>query len=172
MNFSKRDKSIVDFLFILALFGAFAITGLFVVLFGARVYEKTVASMDANYSSRTTLSYVTEKIRAHDFNEGAVIENCEIDGDESSVLKLFEKIGDKTFVTYLFMGDGYLKEFTAQDNYDFDFDGGTKIIKIKSFDVKKKSDALYYFDLVDDYDNRTTFYVSLYSAADGEGDDE
>lgn len=170
MNFSKRNKSIVDFLFILALFGTFAITGLFVVLFGAKVYEKTVASMDANYSARTTLSYVTEKIRAHDFNLGANISVVNVEGrGEIDVLELREKIGDKVYVTYMFMdSDGYLKEFTTQGDYDFKFNDGTKIIALKSFDVEKRSDSLYHFDIVDAFDNRESFFVTLYSGIDGE----
>ena len=52
MNFAKRNKSVVDFLFILALFGAFAITALFVVLFGARIYKTTVSNMNTNYEKR------------------------------------------------------------------------------------------------------------------------
>lgn len=170
MNFSKRNKSIVDFLFILALFGAFAITGLLVVLFGARVYEKTVASMDANYSSRTTLSYVTEKIRAHDFSGGANISFVNVDDrGKIDVLTLKERIGEKVYVTYMFMdSDGYLKEFTTSDDYDFKYNDGTKIIALKTFDVEKKSDSLYYFDIVDSFDNRESFFVTLYSGTDGE----
>lgn len=173
MNFSKRNKSIVDFLFILALFGAFAITGLFVVIFGARVYEKTVRSMDSNYSSRTSLSYVTEKIRAHDMTDGIEIVkiNTSLDGDKT-VLKLYETVNDRRFVTYLYMNEGYLVEFTADENYDFDYNNGTKIIEIKSFDALKVSESLYNIDITDSFDHETSFFVTLYSGIDEEGLDE
>ena len=75
MNFAKRNKSVVDFLFILALFGAFAITALFVVLFGARIYKSTVANMNTNYEKRTAMSYITEKIRSHDYTGGVDVED-------------------------------------------------------------------------------------------------
>ena len=63
MKSTRRDKSIVDMLFLLALFGVFLISALFIVLFGANIYKKTVNDMDANFSARTSVSYITEKIR-------------------------------------------------------------------------------------------------------------
>ena len=165
MNFAKRNKSIVDFLFILALFGAFAITALFVVLFGARIYESTVNNMNSNYEKRTAMSYVTEKIRSHDYTDGANVD------ETGSILKLYQNTGDKKYVTYLFVADGYLKEFTADEDYDFDYKAGTKILAIKDFSVKKEIDSLYRFNITDTNGEKTEFFVTLYSGTDGETDD-
>ena len=165
MNFTKRNKSIMDFLFILALFGAFAITGLLVVLFGSKVYKSTVAKMDANYASRTALSYITEKVRAHDFTGGIEIQEGE--GDDS-VLLLKDKVNDKTYVTYMYVAEGMLKECTVSEDYDFNYDTGTDILKIHKFAVDETDDAMYKFDIVDEYDNETCFFVTMYSGTDGE----
>ncbi len=165
MNFAKRNKSIVDFLFILALFGAFAITALFVVLFGARIYESTVNNMNSNYEKRTAMSYVTEKIRSHDYTDGVNVD------ETGSILKLYQTTGDKKYVTYLFVADGYLKEFTADEDYDFDYKAGTKILAIKDFSVKKENDSLYRFNITDTNGEKTEFFVTLYSGTDGETDD-
>ncbi len=173
MNFAKRNKSVVDFLFILALFGAFAITALFVVLFGARIYKSTVSNMDTNYEKRTAMSYVTEKIRSHDYTGGADVTDIDINNptEQHSVLKLYQEMGGKKYVTYLFLKDGYLKEFTAEDTYDFDYSVGTEILKINDFSVRKESDGLYYFDITDSNGERTEFFVTLYSGTDGEGNE-
>ncbi len=170
MNFAKRNKSIVDFLFILALFGAFAITALFVVLFGARIYRTTVSNMNTNYEKRTAMSYITEKIRSHDYSGGADVSDIDSDeaGDEHSVLKLYQTIGDKRFVTYLFLKDGYLMEFTSEDSYDFDYRTGTQILAINDFSVRKESEGLYRFNITDSNDEKTEFFVTLYSGTDGE----
>ena len=165
MNFAKRNKSIVDFLFILALFGAFAITALFVVLFGARIYESTVNNMNSNYEKRTAMSYVTEKIRSHDYTDGVNVD------ETGSILKLYQTTGDKKYVTYLFVADGYLKEFTADEDYDFDYKAGTKILAVKDFSVKKENDSLYRFNITDTNGEKTEFFVTLYSGTDGETDD-
>lgn len=173
MNFAKRNKSVVDFLFILALFGAFAITALFVVLFGARIYKSTVSNMDTNYEKRTAMSYVTEKIRSHDYTGGADVADIDINNpsEQHSVLKLYQEMGGKKYVTYLFLKDGYLKEFTAEDTYDFDYSVGTEILKINDFSVRKESDGLYFFDITDSNGERTEFFVTLYSGTDGEGNE-
>lgn len=173
MNFSKRNKSIVDFMFIMALFGAFAITGLLVVLFGARVYQSTISRMDMNYSSRTALSYVTEKIRAHDFTGGADAADVGVASyNGQSVLLLNETVNDRSYVTYLYVEDGILREFTAPSEYEFRYDQGTEILPIKEFRIDKKSDALYEFNIIDGYDNSTQFFVTVYSGSDGEAEDE
>ncbi len=170
MNFAKRNKSIVDFLFILALFGAFAITALFVVLFGARIYRTTVSNMNTNYEKRTAMSYITEKIRSHDYTGGADVSDIETtSGDGHSVLELYQEIGGKRYVTYLFVSDGYLKEFTAEDTYDFNYKMGTNILAIDDFSVRKESDGLYHFDITDTNGEKTEFFVTLYSGIDGEG---
>lgn len=170
MNFAKRKKSIVDFLFILALFGAFAITALFVVLFGARIYETTVTNMNTNFEKRTAMSYITEKIRSHDYTGGAEVSEMNMSdaADQGSVLRLYQDVGDKRYVTYLFVDDGYLKEFTADEDYDFDFASGTTILAINDFSVRKENDSLYRFNITDSNGEKTEFFVALYSGTDGE----
>lgn len=170
MNFAKRDKSIVDFVFILALFAAFIITALFVVLFGSKVYSRIVGDMDRNFASRTALSYVTEKVRSHDYNGGAEIMDIdEASVNGNSVLALYTRTEDKEYATYLFVKDGYLKEYTAPAESDFNYNQGTDILELDEFYVNKINDALYSFHILDGEGVETDFYVTLYSDADGEG---
>lgn len=172
MNFAKRDKSIMDFVFILALFCAFMITALFVVLFGSRVYKRTVADMDANFASRTALSYITEKVRSHDYNGGAdVVDIDEVNVNGHSVLVLYTNTDNGNYATYLYVTDGYLKEYTASVEDDFSYDKGTDILPIREFAVNKETDALYSFHVVDGDGVATDFFVTLYSEADEEGTD-
>ena len=169
MNFAKRDKSIMDFVFILALFSAFMITALFVVLFGSRIYKRTVSDMDANFSSRTALSYVTEKVRSHDYNGGAEVSDisaASVNGHSLLILYTNTESGD--YATYLYVTDGYLKEYTAPKDEEFSYDKGTDILPIEEFKVTKVTDALYSFHIVDDNDTITDFYVTLYSESDEE----
>ena len=170
MNFAKRNKSIVDFLFILALFGAFAITALFVVLFGSRVYQTTVSNMNTNYEKRTAMSYLTEKIRSHDHTGGIDVSDIASGNvsEDHSVLKLYQTEGDRKYVTYLFVADGYLKEFTTDENYDFDYSAGANILAIDDFSVRKESDGLYRFNITDTNGEKTEFFVTLYSGTDGD----
>lgn len=169
MNFAKRDKSIIDFVFILALFCAFMITALFVVLFGSKIYQRTVSDMDTNFASRTALSYITEKIRSHDYEGGvdvADISEASVNGHSILVLYTTSEYGD--FATYLFVKDGYLKEYTSPKDAEFDYERGTNILEIQEFRVNKMNDSLYSFYIVDADGNETSFFVSLYSEVNKE----
>lgn len=171
MNFAKRDKSIVDYLFIIALLAVFMISALYVVLFGARVYERTVSDMDRNFSTRTARSYITEKIRSHDYSNGTGMSDIALSShEENSVLVLRSSNDGKTYLTYLFVKDGYLTEFTASEEYDFHFDDGFEILPVTEFKGERVRDGLYHFMVKDAYSQDTSFYVALYSGTDGEDD--
>ena len=154
MNFSKREKSIVDILFILALFCAFLVSALFIVLFGAKIYRSTVADMETNFTSRTALSYITEKMRQHDTVGAASVTFI----DEQPVLILNQENDGVDYCTYLFSYDGYLKEITAKESFDFDLSSGQNILALSAFTAEEISDSLYQFKItdIDGNEGRTT----------------
>lgn len=166
MKFGKRDKSIVDALFLLALFGVFLICALFIVLFGAKIYKNTVAASAESFTMRTGYTYITEKIRQHDNENGVVIE----DTDNGSVIRLGETVDDKVYYTFLYCDEGYLKEYTGS-NDTFDKALGAKIMEIKSLESIKVSDSLYFFRLTDVDDNPIEFLVTYMSKAGGEANE-
>lgn len=166
MNFNKREKSIVDILFILALFCAFLVSALFIVLFGAKIYRSTVADMDTNFTSRTALSYITEKMRQHDSVGGAEVTFI----DNQPVLILHQENDGSDYCTYLFSHDGYLKEITAKKGFEFDFTSGQNILELSEFTAEEIDDSLYRFHIADIDNNQIDFYVSLYSHTNEEED--
>lgn len=163
----QKEKSIVDIIFIIAVFGVFLLSTLLVVLYGAKVYKKTVSDMDVNYSSRTALAYVSEKIHQHDYRNGIEIVSI----NDEPILK-FNEAGNNDYCTYLYSYDGYLKELTIKNDVDFAPDAGKDIIKIRSFTANKESDSLYKFYIRDKYNTEMEFYVSLYNyTLGGDADD-
>ena len=66
MKFRTRQKHIIDFIFPVALFFVFALCALTVLLLSARIYQSTTDSSSRNYTARTGLSYVSEKIHQND----------------------------------------------------------------------------------------------------------
>ncbi|HKM20822.1 MAG TPA: DUF4860 domain-containing protein [Lachnospiraceae bacterium] len=159
MNIKRSGKHTVDILFILALFGAFIVSALLIVVLGARVYQNTVDHAAHSFTSRTSLAYVTEKIRQHD-EEGAV-SIAEVEGQ--SVLRLSQKYGDTSYYTYLYDYDGYLKELTVEDFYQPALSQGQDIIPINELKMNKVNDSLYSFKITDTDDNVISFFVSIYS---------
>ncbi len=167
MNLLKRQKSIVDVIFMITVFGVFMLSALFVVLFGAKIYKRTAHDMSVNFNSRTALAYVTEKVHQHDRRGGVDITIK----DGKPVLKLTQYINSDEYCTYLYEHGGYLKELTAKGDIDLVKSAGKEILKISEFTAQKENDSLYRFMIADDEGNETEFYVSLYSYSYGTGED-
>ncbi|MCR5106835.1 MAG: DUF4860 domain-containing protein [Lachnospiraceae bacterium] len=159
MNFRKREKSIVDLLFILTLFAVFMLCSMFIVLFGAKIYKKVVSDSEINYSARTTQAYITEKIRQHDSTGGVDV----IYEGEKPVLRLYENYDGAIYYTYLYEDDGYLKEITSPERYEPSYPNGQRILPINSFNADKISSSLIKFNITDCYDKKYEFYSTIYS---------
>ncbi|MCR5735890.1 MAG: DUF4860 domain-containing protein [Lachnospiraceae bacterium] len=159
MSFGKRDRSIVDVLFILALFAVFMLCSMFIVLFGAKIYKRVVADSDVNFSARTTQAYITEKVRSHDHDGGIEV----IYDDGGPVLKLNESYDGTVYCTYLYEDDGYIKEITSSEEYDPAYHMGQKILAVKSFDVDMISPSLLKFYITDTFDEDYVFYSAVNS---------
>ena len=101
-----------DSLFVMALVCVFAICSLFVILFGARVYNGIRNRSEDNYSTRTGLSYLRNKIRAFD-------ETGRISGRGDYLLLT---TGDDEYAddTYIYYSDGALRELTTARYLDVD----------------------------------------------------
>ena len=63
----RQQRHIIDVLFVLALFGIFALSAIFLITIGADIYGKTMNNMERNFDARTALAYITEKVRQSDF---------------------------------------------------------------------------------------------------------
>ena len=59
----RQQRHIIDILFVLALFGIFALSAIFLITIGANIYGKTMNNMERNFDTRTALAYITEKVR-------------------------------------------------------------------------------------------------------------
>ena len=91
MNPRQHQNHFIDVLFTLGLLCVFTASALAVVLIGAHVYQSTAEDMDANYTTRTSLSYMAEKIRQHDVSGSVSMGKIE----DRDALILLETIEDK-----------------------------------------------------------------------------
>ncbi len=137
---------IVDVLFVLALFGVFAVSALVVVTIGADVYRHTMQDMSHNYSSRTAMAYVTEKIRQSDsmLEDGAsAVRLTELSGRPALALTS-EQDGER-FCTLLYYHEGYLKELYMRESANLGgdmLDAGEDILELSALEYKMLSDNL------------------------------
>jgi len=65
----------VQFLFTMILLFALAISALFTILFGARIYENVGTRMDENFGTTTALSYISNKVKQNDKSDMISVQN-------------------------------------------------------------------------------------------------
>lgn len=162
MKFGKRDKSIVDAIFLLVLFAVFLICALFIVLFGAKIYKNTVQSANDSFVERTCYTYITEKIRQNDDSTGISI----LDDGDNSIIVLTKTVNDSDYTTFLYCDEGYLKEFMTSKGNDLVKSAGTKIVGLDSLKAEICNGRLCRFSLKSG-DLSESFYVSTTSLGGG-----
>lgn len=134
----KQQKHIIDILFVLTLFGLFALSAIFLISVGADVYSKTVNHMEENFDTRTSMAYVTEKIRQSD-REGALTIG-QLDGHDALIITT--QVSGTSYHTYLYEYDHYLKELMTPDNITLGPEAGQNILTVSTFTLTRINDKL------------------------------
>lgn len=157
---NSRRFSIV-IIFPIILFCFFAFTGISVVMYGARVYETTIHKSTLDYSARTAIAYMTEKIRQND-TYGSVqlgsFEDC-----QALVLIPRESVDDASIRTYIYFYENNLCELTTTDPASVHPSAGTPILPLKSVSISFLSDHLLHFKCVDNWGNDAETCIALLS---------
>lgn len=159
MKPQKQTVHVIDFLFTIALLVFFAASALLAVVIGANVYKNTTQSMSANYSSRTAIAYITEKIRQHDKSGGITVS----DMDGVLCLTFRETYDTDTYTTYIYEYDGQLMELFGNDALPFDPANGEEILAVKSFEMTEAMAGLYSLTIVDSSGFSTQMYIGVHS---------
>ncbi len=151
----KTYQHRVDVLFTVSLFGVFAVCALMLVVTGAGIYQKNVESLTANFTVRTSLNYVAEKMRQNDSEDAVFI--TEQDGVQALVLE--QPIGEETYQTWLYHSDGVLCELFAKKGEQLNLETGQEILKLHSFSMQEEN-GLFTFTASDEHGNKES--IKLY----------
>ena len=155
----RNRTHVTDILFTLSLFCLFTTCAFLVVLTGIQVYRTTVSDMEDNYSSKTALSYVTEKIRQHDFAGGVSV--VSLKGENALVLK--DQADGETYLTYIYAYEDYLWELSVKEGTPVSRDMGQKIIQVQDFSIEKKENGFFELSASDSRQNPLTILFHLRS---------
>ena len=136
MNRTSQGHSI-DTLFTFLLLLSFLLFSLLIAGTGSMVYQNGTDSLNKNYTSRTALSYLTEKLRQHDHTDGVAI--GDLDGLPSLIL--YEEQNGTRYCTYLYFYDGALRELFTQASNSPSANMGTAIAELSDFTFTTESDA-------------------------------
>lgn len=115
--------------------------------------------MQDTYSTRTALSYVTEKIRQHD-HSGSI---NTISLNEQEALVLTDTIQDSTYFTYIYADEDALYELTIPDDREPDFNMGEQIIEVKNFCMQDLGNGFYEFSAADQNGDTVSLLLHLRS---------
>ncbi len=146
----ERKKHSIDVLFMFVLFAVFAILSVLIIFIGSGVYSRITENKVINEQTRTTLSYIANKVRETDG-----IENIYITEKEGSqVLVLKAEYEDYAADTWIYEYDSKLMEMTVDsgdefelrfgdvlldtDGVEFYIDEEEKLLKVSIFDKNAK----------------------------------
>ena len=126
-----KKKHSVNMMFTILLLGIFAMAAIFVAVMGAKVYANSADKMQANFDTRTSIVYLSEKIRT---NPGDNYEVKEIDG--TTALVLTEEINGNVFESWIFVTNNRLSEITVLKGDQVLPGTAQQIMDLKSLDAK------------------------------------
>ena len=162
MNDRNQEKHfIVDILFVLALFGVFAVSALALVTIGADVYQHTVEDMSVNYDSRTAVSYIMEKVRQSDTADSISLTTLE----DVPALCMLSKIDEDTYCTYLYYYEGHLKELFMRQGTSLGgqlLPAGTDILELTDLTFSYAGNDLIRVCLQTPSRETHTFYIHVH----------
>jgi len=132
----KKNHSI-NMMFTILLLGIFALTAIFVAVMGAKVYANSADKLHANFDTRTSIVYLSEKIRT---SAGDNYDVREVDGNTALVLT--EEIGDYVFESWIFVHNDRLCEITIMPG-DMVLPGtAQQIMDLRSLDAQLKNGGI------------------------------
>ena len=156
----KRNHQI-ELLLPLMLFFVFTLSALIVILFAARVYQKTVDEANMNYNANTSLAYVREKIHQHDVAGAITVTEF----DKCPAIRMSEVIGGEEYVTYIYQYAGALRELFIKSGTEstLNASSGTEILPVRLFYVNMENERLLFFTCTDHDGQKASAYVGIYA---------
>ncbi|MDR1796943.1 MAG: DUF4860 domain-containing protein [Clostridiales Family XIII bacterium] len=132
MNKGTRSHSF-NLVFTILLLGIFAMAAIFVAVLGAKIYANSAEKLQANFDTRTSIVYLSEKIRTSAGAGGVSVQELEGVGD---ALVLTEAVDGKTYESWIYVRDGELCESTVSAGATVLPAAGQRIMTLKSFSAE------------------------------------
>ncbi|MCC8045111.1 MAG: DUF4860 domain-containing protein [Clostridiales bacterium] len=135
----RKKQHSTDFLFTFLLLITFALFALILAGTGALVYQNSVSSLEENYTSRTAVAYVAEKVRQYD-SEG-LISFSSVEGIPALALRSDDSAKTAT-CTYIYYYDGSLCELFVREETTPTASMGTALVELSDFTIEQDESLL------------------------------
>lgn len=155
----RQQRHIIDVLFVLALFGIFALSAIFLITIGADIYGKTMNNMESNFDARTALAYITEKVRQSDLENQ--IDLGELDGCPALIISSGTE--ENQYRTYLYEYQGTLKELMMKQDILLSPSAGQDILAVSDFALTPVNSHLVNCRITIDDEQSYDLFISVHS---------
>lgn len=159
MGFRMKRRHMIDFLFPVALFFVFALSAVTLILLAAGIYRTTTEHSSFQYSARTGLAYLSEKIRQCDENGGVSLGT--LDGCDALILE--QQYGDDVYRTYIYTWEESLRELFIKDGVEASAENGRTILEVRDFTVEQLTERLFRFQCTDSEERTSTAVIGVRS---------
>jgi hypothetical protein len=132
------DRHPVSNLFLFLLIAIFALFSLFVSVLGIRVYQNVSDANDDNAQIRSSVLYITNKIRSADAVSDVSVE--QVDGTDVLVLNGYFESDDYELLIYY--EDGAIRETIRQVGYETDLSEGETIVEAQGLTIKEEDNSI------------------------------
>ena len=149
MRFRTQQNHMIDFLFPVALFFVFAVSAMTVILLATGIYRSTTEHSSLNYTARTSLAYICEKMHQND-----------VDGD---ALILRQTHREDSYQTYIYVYENELKELFVKDGVDVPAKSGKTILAVDDFSMETVREGVYRFACTDTDGNQDSMIIGIRS---------
>lgn len=159
MNFKNSKQHSIDILFMLSLFCVFALCAVVLIIFGANIYQNTVNKTADNYLERTSVAYLTEKLRQTDITQSVSV----IQSDGIDMLNIETMIEGNMYSTRLYEYEGHLYECFSRSDILLSPDAGQKIFEINDLSFSFITSSLLQISFRDTDNELVSFYIDLHT---------
>jgi len=162
MKETRRQNHVIDSIFPIVLFFLFTVCAVVVLLLATNVYKSIANCSYRNNTSRTAVSYISEKIHQNDC--ASVI--CADTLDDITALKIIHSGEKEGYTTYIYCHEGTLKELLIRNEVEADAYAGSFIANMAAFDVTVISPGLFELTCTDKQGNHFQTLVATRSTTE------
>lgn len=159
MKSHTQKHHVIDFIFPVALFFVFAVSALIVVLLATRIYKSAASDSQEHYTSRTALSYISEKLRQNDENGAVILGTLE----GSDCLIMSQELNETVYKTYIYEYEGSLRELSVKEDAVPSPNAGEVILDVENFQAETITDSLFRFTIQTEQGNVHTITAGIKS---------
>lgn len=164
MKSHMQKRHVIDFIFPVALLFVFAMSALIVVLLAAQIYKSTTEDSGEHDTSRTALSYISEKLRQNDENGAVSLGTL----DDSDCLVMTQTLDGTVYTTYIYAYKGTLRELSVKEGTTPSAGAGETLLEVEDFRAVAVTDTLFRFTVKTARENTYSITVGIRSQKEKE----